>query len=562
MDIYEVASKMKNERKTIFDLKLKVTYYARVSTTREEQDSSIDNQIQYFEELIKNNPNWTYVNGYSDRIRGENANNREQFQQMINDAYNNVFDLIITKEVSRFARNTIDSLTYTRDLLRHGVGVFFQNDNICTIDTDSELRLTIMSSIAQDEVRKLSERIKFGHKKSIENGHVLGNGRIYGYDKTKNKLVVNPKEAEMVKLIFELYATGEYSVRKIGDVLYNKGYRNHNNNRLYHTTISAIIQNPKYKGYYCGNKVKIVDYRTKEQKFLPQEDWIMYKDKTGKIVPQIVDEEIWDKANKIFKERSDKVKMAGRSAKNISPLSGKIICGVHGCIFWRTSYSERIHKGKQIYQWICAEKICDTFAIYEKELYKILADVIMSLYQNQEHDINAIIQIYKEIMSDTNVDKRLKEIVSTIEKLLNKKDKLFDLYADDIISKVDFQERHQSIQQEIQDLEKTKLILEQKKRGSSKVVKTVENINKVLSNDMSQLTSGEDVNTRFVDNILSDLVDRIEVFPINFNSMRLCIRLKIGTSEDYLYTKSNRRSLGHTFKKMIDAYKTQGNQQQ
>lgn len=259
MDIYEVASKMKNERKTIFDLKLKVTYYARVSTTREEQDSSIDNQIQYFEELIKNNPNWTYVNGYSDRIRGENANNREQFQQMINDAYNNVFDLIITKEVSRFARNTIDSLTYTRDLLRHGVGVFFQNDNICTIDTDSELRLTIMSSIAQDEVRKLSERIKFGHKKSIENGHVLGNGRIYGYDKTKNKLVVNPKEAEMVKLIFELYATGEYSVRKIGDVLYNKGYRNHNNNRLYHTTISAIIQNPKYKGYYCGNKVKIVD---------------------------------------------------------------------------------------------------------------------------------------------------------------------------------------------------------------------------------------------------------------------------------------------------------------
>lgn len=126
MDIYEVANHMRLQRKTIFDINLKVTYYARVSTMREEQDSSIDNQVKYFEEMIKNNKNWTYVNGYSDRIRGENANNRENFQQMIQDGYDGKFDLILTKEVSRFARNTIDSLTYTRELLRHGVGVFFK----------------------------------------------------------------------------------------------------------------------------------------------------------------------------------------------------------------------------------------------------------------------------------------------------------------------------------------------------------------------------------------------------------------------------------------------------
>ena len=167
MDIYSVANQMKMERKTIFDLKIRVTFYARVSTTKDEQENSIENQINFFTEMIKQNPNWYYVEGYVDRVRGEAAENRASFMQMIEDGKNGKFDLILTKEVSRFARNTVDSLTYTRDLLRAGVGVFFQNDNICTIDTDSELRLTIMSSIAADEVRKLSERVRWGHKRAI-----------------------------------------------------------------------------------------------------------------------------------------------------------------------------------------------------------------------------------------------------------------------------------------------------------------------------------------------------------------------------------------------------------
>ena len=155
MNIYDVANRMKIERKTIYDLKIRVTFYARVSTTREEQENSIENQIKYFSALIEDNENWTYVPGYIDRVRGESADNRANFMRMIEDGKAGAFDLVLTKEVSRFARNTIDSLTYTRELLVAGVGVFFQNDNICTIDTDSELRLTIMSSIAADEVRKL-----------------------------------------------------------------------------------------------------------------------------------------------------------------------------------------------------------------------------------------------------------------------------------------------------------------------------------------------------------------------------------------------------------------------
>ncbi len=203
MNIYEVANRMKSERKTIFDLKIRVTFYARVSTKREEQENSIENQIHYFSELIKNNENWTYVAGYIDRVRGESADNRAHFMRMIEDGKAGVFDLVLTKEVSRFARNTIDSLTYTRELLLAGVGVFFQNDNICTIDTDSELRLTIMSSIAADEVRKLSERVHWGHKRSIENGNVLGNSRIFGYDKNDCRLVVNEPESELRGRMFQ-----------------------------------------------------------------------------------------------------------------------------------------------------------------------------------------------------------------------------------------------------------------------------------------------------------------------------------------------------------------------
>ena len=136
MDIYDIANKLKFEHKTIHDIPLKVTFYARVSTTREEQEGSIEHQIDFFTEMIKNNPYWTYVDGYVDRIRGESAANRKNFMQMISDGKSGKFDLILTKEVSRFARNTVDSLLNARDLLRCGVGIYFTNDNINTLDAD------------------------------------------------------------------------------------------------------------------------------------------------------------------------------------------------------------------------------------------------------------------------------------------------------------------------------------------------------------------------------------------------------------------------------------------
>lgn len=153
-----------------------------------------------------------------------------------------MFDFIITKEISRFSRNTLDSIQYTQELLENNVGVLFQNDNINTLDSDSEFRLVVMAGVAQDEVRKLSERLKFGFRQSIKNGRVLGNNRLWGYDKKDCKLTIVPEQAEAVKQIFELYATGQYGLRSLSQELTRRGYTSLQGNVFNTSTIGHILQ--------------------------------------------------------------------------------------------------------------------------------------------------------------------------------------------------------------------------------------------------------------------------------------------------------------------------------
>ena len=204
MNLLEIRQKI-SVGESIYDLPLKVTFYARVSTEKDAQINSLNNQISYYTEFIKSIPNWTYVDGYIDEgISGTSVNKRENFLRMIDDSKESKFDLILTKEISRFSRNTLDSIKYTQELLICGVGVHFLSDNINTFQPDSELRLTIMSSIAQEEIRKLSERIRFGYKRSVEKGIVPGSNNIYGYTKNKGKLVIDEEQAKFIRLIFEI----------------------------------------------------------------------------------------------------------------------------------------------------------------------------------------------------------------------------------------------------------------------------------------------------------------------------------------------------------------------
>ena len=354
MDIFTIRQQLRVAR--LSDVPLRVTFYARVSTDSDEQLNSLDNQIGYYRDFISRNPAWTFIDGYIDEgLSGMTTRKRDNFQRMVQDAKDGRFDLILTKEITRFARNTLDSIRYTRELLSAGVGVFFQNDNINTFDEDSELRLTIMSGIAQDELRKLSSRVKFGHQQAIKNSVVLGNGRIFGYRKENKRLVVDETEAPMVRELFELYATDKYSMKQIESLLWAKGYRNHNGRKIAHNTMSGMISNPKYKGYYVGNKVRIVDMFTKKQKFLPPEEWVMFKDESGEIVPAIVSEELWDAANAILAQRSKDVKQRQNQCNHANLLTGKLYCTHCGAAYYRRDSKDR--QGNVGSKWVCSGKI-------------------------------------------------------------------------------------------------------------------------------------------------------------------------------------------------------------
>lgn len=272
---------------------------------------SLKNQVEHFEQYIKEKPNWTYVKGYvDDGITGTSDIKRDNFMKMIEDARSGKFDLIVTKEISRFSRNTLDSIKYTRELLSYGVAVLFVNDNINTALPDSELRLTIMASMAQDEIRRLSERVKFGMNRAIERGEILGNDLLYGYKKDKGTGVLKliGDEAKVIKKIYELYAVEELSLSKIAKILNSEGLKTCQNKKWCISTISRMIKNPKYKGYYCARKSEIVDYMTKKIKYFEKDDWVIYEDKTR--IPPIVDEDLWERANtrlllrkKAFSER-------------------------------------------------------------------------------------------------------------------------------------------------------------------------------------------------------------------------------------------------------------------
>jgi len=224
MDLYSLREQLKS--RSIYDLPLRVTFYARVSTDKDEQATSIRNQDDYFVHMIHNVPNWRYYPGFVDEgISGTSVNGRVQFLRMIEEAKAHKFDLILTKEVSRFARNTLDSLTYTRELLREGIGVYFVSDNINTLDPDSELRLIIMSGIAQDESRKISSRVKFGAKQAIKNGRIYGSNRIYGYDYVDKGLIINEAQAAFVRDLYERFATGSYSLNQLEKYYYAQGLR-------------------------------------------------------------------------------------------------------------------------------------------------------------------------------------------------------------------------------------------------------------------------------------------------------------------------------------------------
>lgn len=387
MKFYKVREEIL-KGKNIADLPLRVTFYARVSTESDEQLNSLDNQISFFENYIKSNKYWTYVKGYIDEgISGSTVKRRKKFLQMIDDAKSGYFDLIVTKEVSRFSRNLSDSIKYTQELLANDVGVYFQSNGINTYDPNSEFILNMMGSVAQEEVKRLSSRVKWGHKEAIKKGRVLGSNIITGYKKDDAKLVIVEDEAKKIKKIFELYATGKYGFYKLAMELHRQGINNYKGNIYDKDTLKRIIQNPKYKGFYRGHTTETIDYRTKKRVYIPIEEQVIYKDER---VPAIVSEELWNCANEILDSRSILMKASNGNAKRSERkycYTTKIFCGNHNI-----SYQRMTNKKKQAKpRWACGNYVkyrldaCESPIIAEMDLDNIFVNLMEQVFNNKRN---------------------------------------------------------------------------------------------------------------------------------------------------------------------------------
>lgn len=526
MNIYYVREKLRSC--SIYDIELNVAYYARVSTEKLEQQASIKHQEEHFEELIHSNNRWKFAGSYiDDGISGMHADKREEFQRMLRDAKLGKIDMIITKEISRFARNTLDSIQYTRELLSYGVCVWFQNDGINTIDDDSEFRLTIMAGVAQDEIRKLSSRVKFGHAQSIKNGVVLGH-RMYGYSNNQGKLELIPEEADMVRMIFQDYASG-ISTPKIEKKLWNMGYRNFKGGKINRDVIKNIIRNPKYKGYYCGGKVKIVDMFTKKQEFLPQAEWVMFKD-DGSRVPQIIDEITWEKANAYLRERGEAIKSRKTSFKSENIFTGKLFCANDGAPYWMKQHYIR---GKEDVRWVCSYKIkngaasCDSFGLAESELKEVIAELINKSSEN----IDAILEEYFEILQSSikNIPDNKNEITrleKQIDVLKQKREKILEYNLDGKISDDEFISRNKEYVKQIKQTENH--IRELQNAKSPEPVETQ------LSAIKEQLEKFKGVTPQEINRqIVNELFEKITVEPLAVTCATLTFQLRSGSLEKW-----------------------------
>ena len=535
MNVLRIRNEMRSG-KTIFDLPLRVTFYARVSTDKDEQINSLENQIQYYTELIQSKPNWTYIEGYIDEgISGTSTKKRDSFNRMIRDAKAGRFDFIITKEISRFSRSTLDSIKYTQELLEHDVGVLFQNDNINTLDSDSEFRLVVMAGVAQDEVRKLSERLKFGFRQAIKNGHVLGNDKLWGYDKKDCVLTINEEEAQVVRRIFDLYANQQMGIRRISQTLYDESFTSRKGNTFNVLTIRHILCNPKYKGWYCANKSQTVDYRSKRKVFLDESEWVMYPDPS---IPAIVSEELWDRANALYKRRSQQM-MSHQSAAefhNRYPYSGKIICEEHGTSFHRQVL--RSSKGEKEV-WQCrvyrnrGRVACSAPQLRTTELDQIMAQIFDQLTQNKQAIIDAVVTVLQSVPDEHDYAQDIRHIEEDLSSIQAKKDRLLEMSIEGVISTAEFKQRNDGFNEQAKVLEERLAVLQSEAEKGQQTTAQLQEIRSALE---EELTFQNSVNSALVTTILDKIIVKKGSTK---EELHLEIHLKFGGPYGVVFNRKN-----------------------
>ena len=439
-----------------------MVFYGRVSTQHEAQLVALENQMKWYEDQMKYHPNWNLVERYIDEgITGTLAAKRPEFVRMLEDAKEGRFDLIVTREVCRFARNTVDTLSITRELKNYGVEVYFVSDNIWTMDGDGELRLSIMATLAQEESRKISERVLAGQAISRENGVLYGTGNIIGYDRIDGKYVINQEQAETIRLIFELYASG-MGMTRVANELTARGRLDGAGNKVWNAVkVSRTIRNATYKGYICYNKSRVNNYLEKKRiKNLDEDSFILKK---GNFEPN-VSEELWDYCNQLRKRKIKEYDLLDGETRRLGYNSPKAIwaqklkcrCGAHCKRYkWRIKQST----GEVVYGYQCYSRtrspaksylqahgvsvfpeVCDALSICEWKLELMATIIFRQVLSGGEKAIVLACDMLSKF-SEINDEKRDKQILSLKNKQLQlekRRTRYLDMYADGDLTKTEY----------------------------------------------------------------------------------------------------------------------------
>lgn len=517
MNRYE---RMNQERK-IVDVRKRVAAYCRVSTDHEDQANSFESQQRYFRQYIERNPDWELYEIFADEgISGTNTKKRSEFKRMIACAKEGDFDLIVTKEISRFARNTLDSIYYTRDLKKHGVGVIFMNDNINTLDGDAELRLAIMSSIAQEESRKTSERVKWGQKRQMEQGVVFGRSML-GYDVKDGKMTVNEDGAKIVRLIFHKFANENKGTHIIARELREAGITPMRVKEWSNTVILRVIRNEKYCGDLVQKKTFTPDFLSHEKKYnRGEEEFVIIKDHHEPIVSR----ELFEKANRILDEKS--LTQEGKAKhSNRYPFSGKIKCGCCGSSYV-ARYKNR-KNGTRYKAWRCyksatqgsphTDKVgnplgCSNPSIRNEDAVHIMYLVTRSL-QLEEKKITAnLLSVIQSVLSvNTNYShiEKLKEQIQSVE---DKRTQLIDLCISGAITKQEFITKREACDKEISELQDTISGIDQQHLLADQQ----ESVMKEITAAIHEIVSGVEYEDAFYSQILDKMVvqskDTVDIY--------------------------------------------------
>ncbi len=524
------------------DNKLRVAAYCRVSTDKDDQTNSLTSQRRYFADYINQHEDWVLNDVYYDEgISGTQTKKRAGFNAMIEEAMQGGIDLILTKEVCRFARNTVDTLSYTRKLKDRGIGVVFTIDNIDTRDADGELRLTIMASIAQEESRKTSERVKWGQRRRMEQGVVFGRD-LLGYTVQNGALSVNEDEVPIVRTIFHKFTNEGKGTHVIARELLEEGMRPTRVKLWSNVAILRILRNEKYVGDLCQKKTYTPNYLTHAKKCNRGNEEIIYlKDHHE----PVIDRELWNRTQAELLRRSPSEDVKSKHS-NRYWCSGKLYCGLcgqryvsrtkkrkNGTIYkaWRC-YAAANHGSKKISSF--GEQIgCDNGSIHEKILLTCMHHCICKLQMNQKELKREIVQEIKEIKGITEKKPDTKRIQEKMDALVTKKRKAIDLMLDGLITKDDLQEQTKWYDEQLAGLAESLHTARKQDKANETEFHEYENYLRALDEIMSFAESNERLYREILDKMVIYHNKTIEVW---LKCVPFGIKLNIrssGKNDDY-----------------------------